>query len=275
MLLRIYCCALVAVASLFGAVGQSTDQFAHNLLVNGLHDRDPNRRKEAALALGLMGPREEASHLLLPLLSDQDVQVRIAAIGSLVDLHDSGAVPELKKSLQDPVPEVEFAAAKALWTFKNELGTEALLAILEGRRQARSNFMRREFREIRRSFSTPKGSLELALNYGIGFVPFPGIGAGYAALEDLIWQKGFSPRASVALLLAKDKNPATSRALVDALSDGDWSVRAAAAQAIGLRNEPEMRRHLVPLLSDRNSRVRYRAAAAYLRLGEIASRTRS
>ncbi len=275
MLLRIYCCALLCVALLLGGVTESTEHLAHNLLVDGLHDRNPNRRKQAALALGLMGPREGASRLLLPLLSDQDVEVRIAAIGSLVDLHDSGAVPELKKSLQDPVPEVEFAAAKALWTFKNELGTEALLAVLEGHREARSNFMRRQFREMRRSFSTPKGTLELALNYGIGFVPLPGIGEGYAALEDLIWEKGFSPRASVALLLAKNKDPATPRALVDALSDRDWSVRAAAAQAIGLRNQPELRPSLVALLSDGNTRVRYRAAAAYLRLGEIASRPAS
>lgn len=275
MLLKIYCCASLCAGLLIGGVTESTEQLAHNLLADGLHHRDPQRREQAALALGLVGPREEASRMLLPLLSDQDVKVRIAAIGSLVDLHDSGAVPELKKSLQDPVPEVEFAAAKALWTFKNPLGTEALLAVLEGRREARSNFMRRQFREMKRSFSTSKGTLELALNYGIGFVPLPGIGAGYAAFEDLIWEKGFSPRASVALLLAKDKDPATPRALVDALSDHDWSVRAAAAQAIGLRNEPELRPHLVALLSDRNTRVRYRAAAAYIRLGEIAGRPAS
>ena len=176
------------------------------------------------------------------------MQVRVAAIGSLADLNDPTIVPALERALEDPVPEVEFAAAKALWIFKTSRGKEALLAVLEGQKRARSNPFRREFRKLRRSFTTPKGTMLLAFNYGIGFVPVPGVGAGYAALEELLFGKGFSPRASVAILLAKDTDPTSRQALIDALTDDDWSVRAAAAQAIALRNEPNLRSHIIPLI---------------------------
>jgi HEAT repeat protein len=265
------CAVLVFAAPLFSG-NSSFERAARRILVDGLHDGDPNTRKQAALAFGFVGQREGAVALLQPMLSDSDVQVRVAAIGSLADLNDAAAVGALEKSLEDPVPEVEFAAAKALWRFKNSLGKEALLAVLEGQKQARSNPFRREFRKIMRSFSTPKGTLLLAFNYGVGFLPLPGIGEGYTALQELFWEKGFSPRASVALLLAKDTDSAIRQALIDALSDHDWSVRAASVQAIALRNKPDLRSTITPLFSEKNSRVRYRAAAAYLRLSEISER---
>lgn len=151
------------------------------------------------------------------------------------------------------MPEVEFAAAKALWLLKNSRGKEALLAVLEGKQRARSNAFRREFRKLKRSFSTPKGTMFLAFNYAIGFLPVPGVGVGYAALEELFGEKGFSSRASVAILLAKNSDPATRQALIDALTDRDWSVRAGAVQAIAMRNQPDLQSRVVPLFSDRTT----------------------
>src|SRR5581483_4147505 len=171
--------ALVFTCPLSGR-NDSTVQAARSTLMDGLHDRDPKTRKQAVLAIGLIARGEGAVAFVQPMLSDSDVQVRIAAIGSLADLGDPATVPSLETALEkDPVPEVEFAAAKALWLFHNSQGKEALLAVLAGREQARSNPFRREFRKLMRSFSTPKGTMLLAFNYGVGFLPVPGIGAGY------------------------------------------------------------------------------------------------
>lgn len=245
---------------------------ARSILSNGAQDRNPEVRREAALAIGLIGKRERATELVIPLLDDFDVQVRVAAIAAVTDLADRRAIPQLKKKLEDPVPEVAFAAAKALYAFKDPDGREALLAILEGEKSAKSNPIRSQFREMMRMFHTPKTAVLYAVRQGIGMVPVPGLGAGVGALESLLWNTDLSPRASAALMMAKDKDPETQRALVEALSDGDWSVRASAAQAIALRNDPALRSALTPKLSDDDRRVRYRAAAAYLRLVNLANR---
>jgi HEAT repeat protein len=79
-------------------------------------------------------------------------------------------------------------------------------------------------------------------------------------------------RATAALLLGADRDPATIDALEDALTDSDSSVRAAAVHSISLRNDPSLKKQLEPLLEDDKEPVRLRAAAGYLRLSAIAAR---
>lgn len=83
-------------------------------------------------------------------------------------------------------------------------------------------------------------------------------------MQQLLSDPGVSGRATVALMLAHDKDPATLDALRVALTDKDWSVRAAAVQALALRKDPRMSTDVVPLLDDENQAVRLRAAAGYL-----------
>jgi HEAT repeat protein len=246
---------------------------ARSILTEGTKDGNPEIRKEATLAIGLIGKHERSTTLIIPLLDDPDVLVRVAAIATIIDLGDRQAIPRLKKALQDPVPEVAFASAKALYSFGQPEGREALLAVLEGEMSAKSNPLRSKYREMMRMFHTPKTAALFALRQGIGFVPVPGLGAGVGTFESLIWNNDLSPLGAAALLLAKDKDPEARRSLVEALTDGDWSVRASAAQAIALRNDAGMRAALVPALSDNDRRVRYRAAAAYLRLVSLAGRS--
>jgi HEAT repeat protein len=262
------------IASLLGfllAFGQTAEPVrdARETLANGAAHSNPDHRREVALALGLLSERDRSSELLKTLVADSDVEVRVAAIGSIADLRAKKFVPDLTSALNDDVPEVAFAAAKSLWTLGQPVGKQALLAFLEGDRKAQSNYFRRKYRNMMRAFSSPKGAILFALNQGIGFVPLPGVGAGFSALQSLFFEADFSPRASVAIRLAQDKSPETQAALIDALSDKDWSVRAASAQAIGMRNDPALRKHLVPLMHDDSSRVRYRAAASYLRLNHL------
>jgi HEAT repeat protein len=116
---------------------------------------------------------------------------------------------------------------------------------------------------------TPRTTLLFAVHEGVGFVPVPGLGQGIASMQGILTDSGVSGRATAALLLANDKNPATLEALKDALSDKNGSVRAAAVHSLSLRNDPALIDDLEPMLQDDKEPVRLRAAAAYLRLSAI------
>jgi HEAT repeat protein len=121
---------------------------------------------------------------------------------------------------------------------------------------------------------TPRTTFLYALRQGLGFVPLPGFGEGVASMQALLADPNVSGRASAALLLTKDKDPATVDALKDALLDKDWHVRAAAVHSLALQNNPAHKADLEPLIQDEKEEVRLRAAAGWLRLDAIAHRPR-
>jgi HEAT repeat protein len=203
------------------------------------------------------------------MLDDKDVEVRLATITSLVDLNSTRTVPALQKALDSDVPEVSFAAAKALLTLDVPAGREALLSVLSGETKASSGFITKKKRDALRMLHTPKTMFLFALQQGANFAPVPGLGAGVSSLQGILSDPGVSGRAATALLLSGDKSPEVLQALQDALADPDWSVRAAAVHSIALRNDPTLMADLAPLLDDKKEAVRVRAAAGYLRLGAI------
>jgi HEAT repeat protein len=94
-------------------------------------------------------------------------------------------------------------------------------------------------------------------------------------MQGILATSGVPGRASAALLLGADRDPATIEALKDALYDKDSSVRAAAVHSISLRNDPALKKELEPLLQDDNESVRLRAAAGSLRLSAIEAGART
>jgi HEAT repeat protein len=200
--------------------------------------------------------------------------VRQAVVASLADVKNERATAALRKALEDTVPEVSFAAAKALWARHDRDGRAALLAVLEGESKSSSNFFSKQKRDTLRMMHTPRTTFLFAVQQGAGFIPFPGVGEGVASMQGILASSGVLGRASAALLLGADRDPATIEALKDALSDKDSSVRAAAVHSISLRNDPALKRELEPLLQDGNEAVRLRAAAGYLRLSAIAAGAR-
>ena len=254
-----------------GASTQATQERARTFLEASLKDRNPDTRKHAVQALGLVSPREPYLSELEAMLDDKDVEVRLATITSLVDLKNSRTVPALRKALDSDVPEVSFAAAKALWTLDEPAGREALVSVLGGDTKTSSGFITKQKRAALRMLHTPKTMFLFAVQQGANFVPLPGVGAGISSLQGLLSDPSVSGRAAAALLLGADKQPEVLQALQDALTDKDWSVRAAAVHAIALRNDPALEMDLVPLLEDKKEAVRVRAAAGYLRLEGIKS----
>ena len=244
---------------------------ARNLLDESLKDKNPDIRKQAVQALGLVGPREPFLSQLEAMLDDKDVEVRVATITSLVDLKNARTAAALQKALDSDVPEVSFAAAKALWVLKEPAGRDALISVLSGETKTQSGFVTRQKRDALRMLHTPKTMFLFVLHQGANLAPVPGLGAGVSSLQGILSDAGVSGRAATALLLGADKDPLVLPALQDALTDKDGSVRAAAAHAIALRNDPALEPNLLPLFDDKKEAVRLRAAAGYLRLELIKS----
>jgi len=274
--------AILSLCIVFGQTPQPTalpltviptdQQRARDFLEDSLKDKNPDNRKHAVQALGLVSPREPFLSQLEAMLDDKDVEVRLATITSLMDLKNERTISALRKALDSDVPEVSFAAAKALWTLNDPVGQEALLAVLSGEAKTSSKFITRQKRDALRMLHTPKMLFLFALQQGANFAPVPGLGAGVSSLQGILSDQGVSGRAATALLLSTDKDPEVLLALEDALSDKDWSVRAAAVHAIALRNNPALEKDLLPLFEDKKEAVRVRAAAGYLRLESIKSR---
>ena len=253
--------------------GQTSQDRARTLLENSLKDKNPDTRKHAVQSLGLVSPTEPYLSQLEAMLDDKDVEVRLATIASLVDLNNARTLPALKRALDSEVPEVSFAAAKALWTLNDPAGREALVSVLSGDTKTSSGFITKQKRDALRMFHTPQTLFLFALKQGANFAPVPGLGAGVSSVQGILSDPGVSGRAATALLLSSEKSPEILRAMEDALADSDWSVRAAAVHAIALRNDPALESDLIPLFDDKKEAVRVRAAAGYLRLEAIKSAT--
>jgi HEAT repeat protein len=243
-------------------VAAATEAQCRGILQQALEDKNPDTRKQAVLALSLLG-----TQFLTPLkgmLHDEDVEVRLAAVASVTEVKSPQALAALREALDDEVPEVSFAAAKALWGVRDDAGRQALLAILGGETKTASNFLSKRKREALRTVRSRRALLLFAMHRSIGFAPVPYLGVGVASMQALLNDPSISGRATAALMLAHERDQATLDGLRDALTDKDWSVRAAAVHALAMRRAPRLKNDLAPLLEDQNQAVRLRAAAGYL-----------
>lgn len=247
----------------------TTDTDCKEMLEHSLSAHNPDTRKQAVVALSLAEDRSPLLPLLIGMADDKDVQVRVAVVASLGEVKAKDATSALHKALEDPVPEVSFAAAKALWNLHDPAGRQALLSVVEGDSKTASGYITAEMRQALRMMHTPAVTFLYAVREGMGFVPVPGLGQGIASMQALLTDPGISGRATAVLLLGKDQDPALLPALKDALHDKNWTVRAAAVHSLALRNDPALKRDLVMLLDDEKEGVRLRTAAGYLRLSAI------
>ena len=91
----------------------ATDSQCTEILQRGLDAGNPETRQQAVSALSLASGSGPLFDQLERMLQDKDVQVRQAVVASLADVKSRRATAALHKALEDPVPEVSFAAAKA------------------------------------------------------------------------------------------------------------------------------------------------------------------
>ncbi len=266
---------IVSMAAALAARGlAATDAQCSGILQHALDAGNPETRKQAVVALSLASGYGPLFDRLARMLQDKDVEVRLAVVASLADVKSERSTAALRQALEDTVPEVSFAAAKALWARHDRAGRDALLAVLGGESKSSSSFFSKQKREGLRMMHTPRTTLLFAMQQGVGFIPLPGLGEGVASMQGILSSSGVPGRALAALLLGADRDPATLEALRDGLSDKDSSVRAASVHSISLRNNPALKKEIEPLLEDDSEPVRLRAAAGYLRLSAIEASAR-
>ena len=144
----------------------STHDRATGILADSLKDKNPDTRMHAVQALGLLSPSEPYLSQLEGMLDDKDMLVRLATITSLVDLKNQRTVPTLQKALASNVPEVSFAAAKALWALDDPSGHDALVSVLSGENKTSSGFITKEKRDALRMLHTPQTLILFAVKEG-------------------------------------------------------------------------------------------------------------
>jgi len=229
-------------------------------------DKNPDVRKDAVEALSLLSLDAKILHTLETMLEDRDVPVRLALVATLGDYKDKRTIPLLKKALVDPVPEVDFSAAKVLFQLHDPDGEKMFLEIAERESKGSSSFISTEKRNALRMLHTPTKLFMFAAIQAVGLVPVPGLGMGISSAQGILSNPDSSARAAALLIIAHSTDPALDDAVLSALTDKDWSLRAAAAHVIATHSYPAFRPKLVPLLDDKKGPVRLRAAAAYIRL---------
>ncbi len=246
---------------------------ARLLLDQATRDKNPDHRKQAVVAFSLLGENDSLLASLGPLLHDKDVVVRLAVVSVLGDLKFHEAIPLLQQALDDPVPEVRFAAAKVLYHLHNPEGKQILMAVYDKRAKASSNYVVEKERATVRLLHTPsKLFMTIAQNAADMVVPVPGLGLGVSSVQGILTDPELSPRATVLLLTMREHDPAVHEAVKAGLSDKEWSVRAAAVHVVAVHPYPDLQANLFALMDDRKDAVRYRAAAAFLRLAKNAPR---
>jgi HEAT repeat protein len=250
----------------------ATNSKADAILQQALTDKNPDTRMQAVAALSLAASSGPLAVRLIEMMEDNDAAVRLATISSLSEVKGRRAVSALRKALDDEVPEVSFAAAKALWTLRDPAGKRALMSVLEGENKTSSSFLSKQKRDALRMMRTPRTMLFFAARQGAIFAPIPGLGGGIASMQAILTDPAVSGPAAAALLLGRDNDSATIAALKDALKDKDASLRAAAIHSLALKNQVAFRKDIAPLLDDEKEAVRVRAAAACARLSTLQKR---
>jgi HEAT repeat protein len=249
-------------------------QKAKDILLKGVASGNPDTRSLAVMSASLIGDRSEVLNKLYSMLeTDKDVPTRITIISTLGSFKNPAVVPSLQKALKDPVPEVDLAAALALYGLNQPDGKAFLMDVLEGKQKTSSSFMSSEKRSLARMTHTPTTTF---LGIVANQFALPGLGSGMESAVGLSADPASMASSSVIFTLARDqKDPNVWSALAAAMGDKEWATRAAAVHVVALHNDPSLMDKVAPLMDDKKEQVSFRAAAGYIRLYIIAHKSQA
>lgn len=238
---------------------------AWEMLETALKDTKPQLRIDALTALGTITGSSRAEELLQGSLQDKDVDVRLAAIAAVGTMDDQNMIPVLRQALDDPAPEVDFAAAVSLWKMHDPTGINVLYEVLTGERKANDSFVKSGMHEANKDLHDPGTLAKIGAKQGAYALLGPfGIGLDAARLMAKS-NNANSARVLTATLLSEDTSDLTKQEFISALGDKDYFVRAASARALGKFHGKDVTDALLPAFGDTKPTVRYIAAAAYIR----------
>ena len=251
---------LLMVCGLCGAA--TPKEKAWNILDAGVAEKNAIKRADAVEALGLLPRDARARTMAEKALSDDNPRVRAAAAIALGEMRSSRSIPKLTEALSDKDPVVVLSAAHSLLLMHDYRAYDVYYAVLTGQRKAGRGLIAQQ----RARLDDPKKLAVQGVETGLGFVPFGGIGV---TAYKLISKNGSdSVRAAAAEVLAKDPDPESRSALVDALTDRSEAVRIAALKALAERGDARLLKTIEPAMDDEKDTVQYVAAAAVIRLAD-------
>jgi hypothetical protein len=177
-------------------------------------------------------------------------------------MRSSRSIPKLTEALSDKDPVVVLSAAHSLLLLHDHRAYDVYYAVLTGQRKAGRGLIAQQ----RAKLDDPKKLAVFGVETGLGFVPFGGIGV---TAYRLISKNGSDEiRAAAAEVLAKDPDPESRSALIDALADHSYFVRIASLKAIAMRDDPKLLKTIEPSMDDEKDTVQYVAAAAVIHLAD-------
>jgi HEAT repeat protein len=251
---------LLVACSLCGAT--EPKEKAWNILAGGVAEKNAIKRADAVEALGLLPRDARARTMAEKVLADDNPRVRAAAALALGDMRSSRSIPKLTEALSDKDPVVVLSAAHSLLLLHDHRAYDVYYAVLTGQRKAGRGLIAQQ----RAKLDDPKKLAVFGVETGLGFVPFGGIGV---SAYKLISKNGSDEiRAAAAEVLAKDPDPESRSALIDALSDHSYLVRIAGLKAIAMRGDPTLLKTIEPSMDDEKDTVQYVAAAAVIHLAD-------
>jgi HEAT repeat protein len=248
---------------------QTLREQAWQLLENACKSDKTSDRATAVLVLGLIPNDAKSARLVETALTDDKPEVRSAAAAALGEMKARASIPKLRAAFDDQDPSVVLAAAHSLDLMHDNSAYEVYYEVLNGERKARKGLISSQASLLH----DPKKVAALGFEEGIGFIPFAGIGWG--AIKTIAKDDSSPVRAAAAKVLARDPDPATTKALTDAAGDKSWIVQAAALEALGKRGDRSALNTVEKYMSDEKDAVRYTAAAAVLRLTAIKGANKS
>ena len=208
-----------------------------------LRSENPRARGLAVTYVGREGSSDDAL-LLLPLLHDEDVQVRIKTVVALGLLRNSRAVRPLVEVLEDPQPGLRIAAAEALNALGDEQALEPLL----------------------RAAKDENLLVRMAAVSALPAIDDPRVAD---AIIDALLDPQPKIRERAVVLLRIVDVPAKSRLWIACLKDTASDVRRAAAQELAAMGDDDgVLEALIGACQDNDPKVKREAAES---LGKIGS----
>lgn len=226
-------------------------------------DKHVEMQIQALGALGTMGSDAKSVALIREAFSAKDVDTRTAAVLAAEQTHSRALLPKLREALNDPEPQVAFAAANALWKMGDHSGEDLLLAVVDGERKASAPLMRGSMHQANRQLHNPAALAKMGAETGASMLLGP-FGFGVTAYEYIRKNGGDSARVQAVQAVSQGRGPEVRKALEAALVDKDPTVRAAAVQGMRIYRDEKAQHAIAALFSDAKKPVEFSAAAAYL-----------
>ena len=267
----VLCLLLVSHA---GMLRSQPNVTAWDILTQGAHDKNPERRKQAIVAIGSIGLAPEAIQTVeAGLLNDEDPVVRQTAAATLGQMKSRQSIPALQKALDDPYGEVAFQAAKALWDMGDHSCRATLQEVLTGERKDTTGFVDGAMRDAKAKLHNPRALTKIGIKEASSALLGP-FSLGVNAAQEIMKDSGATGRAFAATLLGQDCDARGHQLLEWALQeDKNAAVKAAAARGLGQCGNKDSIVKLEQFLSDGRDAVKYMAAGAIVRLSMTGQET--